>query len=136
MKARLVIIALLISALFVYSIPDPGAAVIQTPRLASMTPPDLTHVVLWGTPNGWSGTWSASLNPSFSEFRGVRFIVNASRNFQIGGTYDFAIYTAGFPAGSVSTQNLCNVNNTNGCLVRSLTINTSLHSSWAVLSPS
>jgi len=136
MKTILVIIALLVSGLFVHGVADTRAAVVHTPRFTSMAPSDPTHIVLWGTPNGWNGTWSASLNPIFSEFRGVRFIVNASWSFQIGGTYDFAIYTAGFPAGGVSTQNLCNVNNTNGCLVRSLTIDSSLHSSWAALTPS
>jgi len=135
-KINIVLIALLFAGFVLHTTPSVWAPVAQSTTFGSMGPSDPSHVILWGTPNGWNGTWSANLNPSFSEFGSVKFIVNASWNFQIGGTYDFAIYTAGFPPGSVNTQNSCNVNNTNGCLVRSLTINTSLHSSWAVLTPS
>jgi hypothetical protein len=136
MKAPIVIIALLASGFFVHSIPDNRAIAVHTTTLTSMVSNDVAHVILWGTPNGWNGTWSTILNPSFVEFRGAPFSVNASWNYNTGGIYDFAIYTAGFPEGDVSTQNSCSLNNTSGCLVRSLTISASLHSSWAVLTPS
>ena len=62
-----------------------------------------------------SGT--PSCNPTVLEFRGVTFIAKV----QWGDccAHDFAVYTAGFPAGSVSTLNSCSTSNTNGCLAAS-----------------
>jgi len=69
---------------------------------------------------GWNATISGCNNgtptcePTIVEFRGVTF--TALVKWGDCCTHDFAIYTAGFPAGSVSTLNSCSSSNTNGCL--------------------
>jgi plastocyanin len=62
-----------------------------------------------------SGT--PSCNPTVLEFRGVAFGVKV----QWGDccTHDFAIYTGGFPAASVTPTDPCSTSSTNGCLAKS-----------------
>ena len=131
-------VALLMGAILIQSTPSIStSSAVKIPLLGGGTGNNPTLVVLWATPSGWSADWSINLNPTFNEFRGVSFSVNASWSDLTagGGTYDFAVYTAGFPAASVSTQNNCSPGNTNGCLARSLTISPVLHFAYAVLTP-
>jgi len=72
---------------------------------------------------GWNATVSGctsgtpTCQPTIIEFRGVAF--TAQVKWGDCCTHDFAIYTGGFPAGSVSTLNTCSLSNTNGCLAKS-----------------
>jgi len=79
--------------------------------------------IVWAWAAGWVGgsnsTNFSNSNPTISVFRGVAFKVNASWNPADGQTHDFAIYTAGFAASGVSSQNTCSLSNTNGCIARS-----------------
>jgi dockerin type I repeat protein len=83
----------------------------------------IVNFTIMANVEAWNGTVTGctsgtpSCNPTVLEFRGVTFIAKV----QWGDccTHDFAIYTGGFPAGSVSTTNTCSLSNTNGCLVAS-----------------
>jgi hypothetical protein len=64
--------------------------------------------------SGWNASQIA--NPTITQFRGVTFTAGV---VWVNSIHDFAIYTAGFAAGSVSTSNACSLSNTNGCLAAS-----------------
>jgi plastocyanin len=64
--------------------------------------------------NGWNASKIA--NPAITQFRGVTFTAEV---VWVNSIHDFAIYSAGFPAGSVSTSNTCSLSNANGCLAAS-----------------
>jgi plastocyanin len=72
---------------------------------------------------GWNATVSGctsgtpTCEPTIIEFRGVTF--TAQVKWGDCCAHNFAIYTAGFPAGSVNTGNPCSSTNTNGCLATS-----------------
>jgi dockerin type I repeat protein len=76
----------------------------------------------WGATNPGNFTIIADIegwnltNPTVTEFRAVGF--KAIVNWGDCCTHDFAYYTNGFSPGSVNTSDICNVDNTIGCLAR------------------
>ncbi len=114
-KMVVILLALLIATGVAYDSPRAKATAIANP----------TFFALWAWTSGWvrglNATDFSNQNPQLIEFRAVTFLVNASWDYVDGGTHDFAIYSAGFPSGSVNTANSCSSSSTNGCLVRSAT---------------
>ena len=77
----------------------------------------ITNIEGWNATVTGCTTGTPTCEPTIIEFRGVTF--TAQVKWGDCCTHDFAIYTGGFPAGSVSTSNPCSSTNANGCLAAS-----------------
>ncbi len=77
-----------------------------------------TVFTIFASFSGWNYN-NPPANPTLTEFRGVTFTATVEFDDFPGPSHDFAVYTKGYPAGSVSTLNPCSLTNTNGCLKKS-----------------
>jgi dockerin type I repeat protein len=119
LKPTILLIALLIAGTVTMNFGLEKVKAKITPAVAS-NPQNFTIIA---NIEGWNATVSGctsgtpTCEPTITEFRGVTF--TAQIKWGDCCTHDFAIYTGGFPAGSVSTLNPCSLSNTNGCLATS-----------------
>lgn len=86
-----------------------------------------------GTMTACSPTGTPGCNPAITEFRGRAFTVQIV--WKDSTQHDFAIYTSGFSAGSVSPTDSCSLANTNGCLAKSPEVTSTSQSSLLTFTP-
>ncbi len=121
MRTASLLVALLITGTMTASLAVPKAHAASSPVNFNI----IANVEGWNSTNpgsfiACSPSGTPTCNPTITEFRGVSFTTTVKWGDCC--THDFAIYTAGFPAGSVNTLNTCSLTNTNGCLAVSASV--------------
>jgi plastocyanin len=99
-----------------------------TPRVSAVPVP--VNFVINATVAGWNST--VPVGPIINEFRGKTFTATVVWKDIF---HNFAIYTKGFPATQVSTLNTCSLANTNGCLVTSVFVTSSMPTTTVAFTP-